>query len=236
MANYLATDTDLTSVANAIRAKGGTSAQLAFPAGFVQAIGDIPSGSGGVSLAEYFNNNPYLSSITDSTITVVRARGCRDFGQLTTINFPNCTSIGDLAFYATGLTTVSLPKLSSMGSQCFGNISALSALDLPDTLLSIPATAFANSSNLATIILRASSVVTLANISAFNNTPFASGKAGGTLYVPQSLVTEYTLASNWSTILGYTNNQIKSIESTHTDPNAPIDLTLYYAYGTPISA
>lgn len=32
----------------------------------------------------------------------------------------------------------------------------------------------------------------------------------------------------------YTNNQIKSIESTHTDPNAPIDFTLYYADGTPI--
>ena len=39
-------DSDLTSVANAIRTKGGTSAQLAFPAGFVSAIGDIPSGGG----------------------------------------------------------------------------------------------------------------------------------------------------------------------------------------------
>lgn len=39
-------DADLTSVANAIRTKGGTSAQLAFPAGFVQAIGSIPSGGG----------------------------------------------------------------------------------------------------------------------------------------------------------------------------------------------
>lgn len=37
-------DSDLTSVANAIRTKGGTSAQLAFPNGFVQAIGDIPTG------------------------------------------------------------------------------------------------------------------------------------------------------------------------------------------------
>lgn len=37
-------DADLTSVANAIRTKGGTSAQLAFPADFVSAIGDIPTG------------------------------------------------------------------------------------------------------------------------------------------------------------------------------------------------
>lgn len=40
-------DADLTSVANAIRTKGGTSASLAFPAGFVSAIGDIPTGGGG---------------------------------------------------------------------------------------------------------------------------------------------------------------------------------------------
>jgi hypothetical protein len=39
-------DTDLTSVANAIRVKGGTSAQLAFPAGFVSAIDAIPTGGG----------------------------------------------------------------------------------------------------------------------------------------------------------------------------------------------
>lgn len=37
-------DADLTSVANAIRTKGGTSAQLAFPAGFVSAINAISGG------------------------------------------------------------------------------------------------------------------------------------------------------------------------------------------------
>ena len=41
-------DTDLTSVANAIRTKGGTSAQLAFPAGFVSAIEAIQTGGGGI--------------------------------------------------------------------------------------------------------------------------------------------------------------------------------------------
>lgn len=38
---------DLTSVANAIRTKGGTNASLAFPADFVSAIGAIPTGGGG---------------------------------------------------------------------------------------------------------------------------------------------------------------------------------------------
>ena len=38
MAEYLTNTADLTSVADAIRAKGGTSAQLAFPDGFVSAV------------------------------------------------------------------------------------------------------------------------------------------------------------------------------------------------------
>ncbi len=37
-------DSDLTSVANAIRTKGGTSASLSFPSDFVTAIGAIPTG------------------------------------------------------------------------------------------------------------------------------------------------------------------------------------------------
>ena len=52
MAKYLTTDTDLTSVANAIRTKGGTSAPLAYPAGFVSAIDAIPTGGGGEPVEE----------------------------------------------------------------------------------------------------------------------------------------------------------------------------------------
>lgn len=43
-------DSDLESVADAIRAKGGTSASLAFPAGFVSAVEAIPTGGGGSQL------------------------------------------------------------------------------------------------------------------------------------------------------------------------------------------
>ena len=45
--DYLVTDTELTSVANAIRTKGGTASQLVFPNGFVSAINAIPTGGGG---------------------------------------------------------------------------------------------------------------------------------------------------------------------------------------------
>ena len=47
MAEYLTNTTDLTAVANAIRAKGGTSAPLVYPSGFVSAIQAIDAASGG---------------------------------------------------------------------------------------------------------------------------------------------------------------------------------------------
>ena len=44
--DYLTNDTDIKKVADAIRAKGGTSAPLAYPSGFVSAIQAIPTGGG----------------------------------------------------------------------------------------------------------------------------------------------------------------------------------------------
>lgn len=63
------------------------------------------------------------------------------------------------------------------------------------------------------IILRNSNaVVTLNSTGDFNNTPFASNGAGGTLYVPSALIASYQSATNWSTILGYSTNSIEAIE------------------------
>ena len=48
MANeYLVNSADMTAVADALRAKGGTSEALAFPGGFVEAVGAIQAGAGG---------------------------------------------------------------------------------------------------------------------------------------------------------------------------------------------
>ena len=54
-----------------------------------------------------------------------------------------------------------------------------------------------------------------------------SNGSGGTLYVPQALISTYQSATNWSTILGYANNQI-----------LPIEGSIYenqYADGTPFT-
>ena len=134
---------------------------------------------------------------------------------------PNVTSMGTSPFNnARKLKEVYLPKLSTSGYQTFYYASDLVLVDFV-LISSIPSAAFQNTA-LNTLILRKSDgVATLSNVNIFNNSPFASGKAGGTLYVPSSLISSYQSASNWSTILGYPNNQIKKIEDS--------------AYETPIS-
>ena len=52
MAEYLAKSEDLSAVADAIRAKGGTYAQLTFPGGMVEAINAIETGSGATDVTD----------------------------------------------------------------------------------------------------------------------------------------------------------------------------------------
>ena len=156
---------------------------------------------------------------------------------LETLNLPlvdglDTTTTGNVFAQCTSLEYLVLPSYADLTYNGFANsCSKLKAVDLKAPT-SIGASSFNNDTVLDMLVFRGTTACALGNINAFNNTPFASGKAGGTLYVPQSTIASYQSASNWSTILGYANNQIKSIESTHTDPNAPIDLTLYYADGT----
>lgn len=174
------------------------------------------------------------------------------------------SNVGDnFCRYDSNLTKVYMPKMQKLyGARIFGSCTALVSIALPSLVYGygqyhfdgcnhlervdygkanetpsngLEQNMFYGCSALNMLVLRYSSVRTLGNINTFNNSRFASTGSGGVLYVPASLVSSYQSASNWSTILGYANNQIKSIESTHTDPDAPIDLTLYYADGTPIS-
>lgn len=66
MANYKVSDSDLTSVANAIRTKGGASAGLSFPDGFVSAIGNIPTGGGTTLITKSITENGTYSASSDN--------------------------------------------------------------------------------------------------------------------------------------------------------------------------
>lgn len=89
--------------------------------------------------------------------------------------------------------------LYSFHWSALSNCKSLTLVDLPN-IASIGIRSFENSSALTTIILRMGIVCALANTSAFDNTPFASGGTGGTVYVPQALITAYQNETNWSTL------------------------------------
>lgn len=132
MANYLATDTDLTSVATAIRTKGGTSARLMFPSGFVSAIQAIPTGGESV---DYFNRPKindgnaylylYLPNDDDLQVTVYISVNSQsqitvDWGDGSTVeSFTDVYSI-DHTYARTGYYTVAISK---SGSSVLGNTS-----------------------------------------------------------------------------------------------------------------
>lgn len=133
--------------------------------------------------------------------------------------FYNCTNLQTAVLYKTG-TAVAIP------SYTFGSCTKLTAVDITGMTFG-SGSACNGASALNTIIIRNSSVASLGNINVFTNTPFASGKAGGTLYVPNDLISSYQSASNWNTILGYSTNSIQKIEGSIYETA--------YADGTPIS-
>ena len=72
MSNYLATDTDLIAVANAIRVKGGTSSSLSFPNGYVSAIQDIQTG---ITVVESLDpSGGTIVNITGDPVTALQTK------------------------------------------------------------------------------------------------------------------------------------------------------------------
>ena len=227
MADYVVSEESLSTVANAIRTKGGTSAQLAFPAEFVSAIEDIETGGGDPYELARKMADATITEFVDDTITSLRARAFNDCSALATFRAHNVTWIGASAFANAGITSIALPRVwyATYTNYIFENCKKLTTADLAGQSVNLGQ--FNGCVLLDTLILRrTSSNFTLGNINAFNNTPFASGKTGGTLYVPSTLIASYQSATNWSTILGYSNNRI-----------LPIEGSIYetmYGDGTPI--
>lgn len=201
----------------------------------------------------FYGMNDITSASSDSVLTI-NGGAFRECRGLTSISFPNCSTFSgnDGAFYnAVALTNVYLPKLSSalpnyafrgctslvnlalpigtsVYTMVFDGCSNLEKLDFGGDGGSLAANSLRNAPKLNVLVLRSTSVKSLANINAFDNTCFASGKEGGTLYVPSALISSYEAATNWSTILGYANNSIAAIEGSQYEN--------YYADGTPISS
>lgn len=228
-------DANLASVADAIRAKGGTSAQLAFPTGFVSAVEAIPSGGGGETEAAALIQRT-ATTVENSVATSVGASAFNGYTALTSCKLPNVTTVGLGAFQGcTGLTVIAFPSYNGrLPSNSLRQCTNLAAIDLQNTT-ALDSQAFASDTKLKTLVLRATSVPALSNISCFNGTPFASGGSGGTIYVPKALYDhlgdgsslDYKAATNWSTINGYGTITWAQIEGSIYETQ--------YADGTPVT-
>lgn len=192
------------------------------------------SGGGGTDyLADICNGT--ITKLDDPNITDMSIPLFRGYSKSNvTVFLPNCTKLsGAYCFGGSGVKTVVLPALEKVTSASyFISGAGTTKLDIGTGFSTetegIRNNAFNGGSSMNVLILRkTSAIVPLQNINAFTNTPFASGKAGGTLYVPNALISSYQSASNWSTILGYSTNSIQKIEGSAYE-NA-------YADGTPIT-
>ncbi len=279
-------NSDLTSVANAIRTKGATSGQLVFPAGFVSAIGDIsgdgggnanvsqdangyivlddaaPSGGGGSSLEEYLANT--LTTYENSAIETIERSyffACGD--AMDSVSFPNLTQINALyglgqcrakSIYAPKLTFANrygfadCPRLEKLAlpswamrstyntDNIFNGCTALTHIDLGPNTERFGSNLTYRNCPLQIIVIRTpAAVAIMQNAACFNGTPFASGGAGGTIYIPKALydhlgdgtALDYKAATNWSTIDGYGTITWAQIEGSIYETQ--------YADGTPIT-
>lgn len=169
--------------------------------------------------ADGFRGWQAIEHIYMPRVTSVGQYACYNCTGLLEIDLPACETIGNYSFYNnTSVTSVNLPNLKSTGTNCLRQLTALQEVTLPslNTLggtafqkctslervdlpvcKSIGANAFNGCSVLATLILRSSTVCTMANVNALTGTPIASKT--GIVFVNDSLVDTYKSASNWST-------------------------------------
>lgn len=151
--DYRVTDLELTSVADAIRAKGSTSAPLEWPDGYAQAVTDLPSGGGSgdnykivmgimsgsiydnelTSVGEYaLYSHQALTGAEMRSVIVVGSNAFASCKSLNTISFPACTKINNYGFgFCVKLTTASFPSCTSIGNWAFTYCSSLTAISFP---------------------------------------------------------------------------------------------------------
>lgn len=123
--------------------------------------------------------------------------------HLSQISFPECTTIEPYAFYAcTSLSQASFPKCTTIESYAFSGCTSLKQIILPECI-TIENSAFYNCSNFYSLYLPGSSVCTLKNIDAFNQTHLNGRSPKGSIFVPASLVSIYKNDNRWSFYSSY---------------------------------
>lgn len=217
MAKVLVNDACLCNIADAIREKTGSTDKYK-PSEMASAIANIEAGGGDTSALEEAFIKRTFTEYSNDTITSIGNSAFRACASLTSVSFTKSTNTGAYAFYdCTKLTDVNFPLAKTVSSQCFRGCSSLVSVTFPEAT-TIEAYAFYQDKALKTvrlpkaksfgisalngctglnalIIEQEDTICTLAS-NVLANSSVASGT--GYVYVPDTLVTQYQQATNWS--------------------------------------
>ena len=156
------------------------------------------------------NRNVWLKSADLPHAQVAPIGAFQYCSNLVSVSMPQVNTIPDNAFgYCLALTSYTGPKVKMIYTRAFEYCDALTTVDIGRDVTAaskIFSQVFRGCTNFDTLILRGSTVPTLDNTNAFNNTKIAAGT--GYIYVPSALKSTYEGATNWSTY----NGQFRSLE------------------------
>ena len=148
-----------------------------------------------------FNNCRALTSANFPNVTYIGGYAFNSCNALASVSFPNATSIENYAFaLCRALTSANFPNATSIGGYAFNSCRALTSANFPNATY-IGTQAFNSCRALTSVNFLASSVASLGNTNAFNNTPMSNSTytgSFGSIYVPASLVDSYKAANLWS--------------------------------------
>lgn len=124
-------DADMTSVADTIRSKGGTSEKLLWPDGYNAAIEAIQTG-GGILAEEVMCGT--IEQAVYPEVKFLRSNALSYCENLTHIEFPSCTEVGGESVFreCVSLVTAKLPLLATayQKNYMFDGCSSLKQVDL----------------------------------------------------------------------------------------------------------
>lgn len=155
-----------------------------------------------------FSNSANLEEVRNFKPTHLHSYIFFSCPKLTTIDLSELKQIGSSALYGCDrLGDLILPKIEVINQdafKCSSNGFNRTIIDIGANCTSIGANAFANNKNVQTIIVRATTPPSLANVNAFNSIipSSTSGDHGKYIYVPRDSLQAYMNATNWTAFVG----------------------------------